>query len=345
MPVVEHHAADRTTNTGKGVHPQLRFADAANVGALPAQVAADKGGNVWQDDTGEVKLADGAGGWRSHMFAPAGSVDNEMAHYNGTVGNLLKVATDYSYVVATRTAQIYQNAGGAVIPTFILDNDKPTNGVAGIAEYIVKNQNAAYAFRISDIGSLQIRRGATTYLEHTTALAWSMTGNLGLGVAAPNYPLILEGGAGLSGVIAKLRGVNAAASTLVYVANGAAASTLAAVDIEGRLSTSVGERSATRIRSRFTNTTDATRRGILEMFAAASDTGAGFSARGGFDGENFWFGGLTTSNWNALRGGAYIRNAVAVPTGNPTAGGYLYTEAGALKYRGSGGTITTLGAA
>ena len=33
-----------------------------------------------------------------------------------------------------------------------------------------------------------------------------------------------------------------------------------------------------------------------------------------------------------------------VPTGN-IAGGQLYVEAGALKYRGSSGTITTLGAA
>ena len=40
-----------------------------------------------------------------------------------------------------------------------------------------------------------------------------------------------------------------------------------------------------------------------------------------------------------------IANASAVPTSNPTGGGILYVEAGALKYRGSSGTITTLGAA
>lgn len=38
-----------------------------------------------------------------------------------------------------------------------------------------------------------------------------------------------------------------------------------------------------------------------------------------------------------------IANATAIPTGNPTNGGVLYVEAGALKYRGSSGTITTLG--
>jgi len=39
-----------------------------------------------------------------------------------------------------------------------------------------------------------------------------------------------------------------------------------------------------------------------------------------------------------------IFNSTA-PAANATSGGYLYVEAGALKYRGSSGTITTLGAA
>jgi hypothetical protein len=40
-----------------------------------------------------------------------------------------------------------------------------------------------------------------------------------------------------------------------------------------------------------------------------------------------------------------IANATTVPTSNPSGGGILYVESGALKYRGSSGTITTLGAA
>lgn len=40
-----------------------------------------------------------------------------------------------------------------------------------------------------------------------------------------------------------------------------------------------------------------------------------------------------------------ITNATTVPTTNPSGGGILYTEAGALKYRGSSGTVTTLAAA
>ena len=50
-------------------------------------------------------------------------------------------------------------------------------------------------------------------------------------------------------------------------------------------------------------------------------------------------------NAPSLGGGAgvlFIANAATVPTSNPTGGGILYVEAGALKYRGSSGTVTVL---
>jgi hypothetical protein len=37
-----------------------------------------------------------------------------------------------------------------------------------------------------------------------------------------------------------------------------------------------------------------------------------------------------------------VANATTVPTTNPTGGGVLYVEGGALKYRGSSGTVTTI---
>ena len=41
----------------------------------------------------------------------------------------------------------------------------------------------------------------------------------------------------------------------------------------------------------------------------------------------------------------FIANSTATPTANPVGGGILYVENGALKYRGSSGTVTTLGPA
>jgi hypothetical protein len=53
----------------------------------------------------------------------------------------------------------------------------------------------------------------------------------------------------------------------------------------------------------------------------------------------------STSSYGGGAGVLNLNNATTVPTSNPTGGGILYVEAGALKYRGSSGTITTLGAA
>jgi len=53
-------------------------------------------------------------------------------------------------------------------------------------------------------------------------------------------------------------------------------------------------------------------------------------------------------NGNSFGGGEgviYIANANINPTTNPTAGGILFVDSGALKYRGSSGTVTTIAAA
>lgn len=50
--------------------------------------------------------------------------------------------------------------------------------------------------------------------------------------------------------------------------------------------------------------------------------------------------------WGTSYGGGtkvmFIGNTSVAPGGNPTGGGVLYCEAGALKYRGSGGLVTTI---
>lgn len=54
---------------------------------------------------------------------------------------------------------------------------------------------------------------------------------------------------------------------------------------------------------------------------------------------------LTTAapNWQTGDKILFIGDADTVPTGNPTSGGFLFSEGGALKWRGSGGTVTTIG--
>jgi len=59
-------------------------------------------------------------------------------------------------------------------------------------------------------------------------------------------------------------------------------------------------------------------------------------------------GNIGLNGFGQYGGGAgviYISNATTAPTSNPVDGGILYVDNGALKYRGSGGTVTTLAAA
>jgi hypothetical protein len=54
---------------------------------------------------------------------------------------------------------------------------------------------------------------------------------------------------------------------------------------------------------------------------------------------NFGFNGTLFGNGVGV---IYIANRSTAPTVNPTGGGLLYVESGALKYRGSSGTVTTI---
>lgn len=52
--------------------------------------------------------------------------------------------------------------------------------------------------------------------------------------------------------------------------------------------------------------------------------------------------GINSTSYGSGVGAVALANATTVPTTNPTGGGVLYSEAGALKWRGSSGTITTI---
>ena len=50
----------------------------------------------------------------------------------------------------------------------------------------------------------------------------------------------------------------------------------------------------------------------------------------------------TGSQFGAGKGVVAIANALVVPSVNPNGGGVLFVDNGALKYRGSAGTVTTI---
>jgi hypothetical protein len=63
-----------------------------------------------------------------------------------------------------------------------------------------------------------------------------------------------------------------------------------------------------------------------------------------FTGKNFSIGSVGGSYGGGV-GCLFIPNATSAPSTNPSGGGILYVEAGALKYRGSSGTVSTPGPA
>jgi len=70
------------------------------------------------------------------------------------------------------------------------------------------------------------------------------------------------------------------------------------------------------------------------VFFTAATAKARFDSNG-----NFGFGGTSFGGGAVV---AFLANATTVPTTNPTGGGILYVDGGALKYRGSSGTVTTI---
>jgi len=54
---------------------------------------------------------------------------------------------------------------------------------------------------------------------------------------------------------------------------------------------------------------------------------------------------VNAGSYQSMEGGIFIGNRTTAPTGNPTTGGYLFAQGGALWWRGSSGTETQLAAA
>ncbi len=83
--------------------------------------------------------------------------------------------------------------------------------------------------------------------------------------------------------------------------------------------------------------TNTTTEALVNGQGLASMTGRNFSVLGSVSAGSASFG--------SGAGVMFVGNATTNPSANPTAGGVLYADAGAGKWRGSGGTVTTFGPA
>ena len=209
-----------------------------------------------------------------------------------------------------------------VCDTDVMDNNDGT-GVArvGIGSDYVRISSRAYGktslpLRL-EVGD-NVMGGGTGYLDildkdGTTAL----TGTLRVHPTAPaSYGGSLNVGAAAAGKALVIRAASAATGNLIETQDSSTVANFA-VTASGKVATSA--------------VLDATNGDQLITLVGGSSkcVTLGSAALTGITGNRV----------------IAIPNAVSVPSGNATGGGVLYAEAGALKWRGSSGTITTLGAA
>lgn len=85
------------------------------------------------------------------------------------------------------------------------------------------------------------------------------------------------------------------------------------------------------------------------QFAGLTVTTGGISVTGGALSDNLTVSSNARIGSSASTGSGVgilaMHNAATSPTTNPSSGGVLYVESGALKYRGSSGTVTTIASA
>jgi hypothetical protein len=132
------------------------------------------------------------------------------------------------------------------------------------------------------------------------------SGNLGIGTSSPTRKLFVNGFSNLGG-----------STNSVLIGDGTFAAGVASITADSGAALQIGTAGNNELSLFHNNTT------IVRLI-----------------GGNF---GMRTDSFGTSSVGVIgIGNAVTVPTGNPTGGGVLYVEAGALKYRGSSGTVTTI---
>lgn len=231
-----------------------------------------------------------------------------------------------SGVNGNRTVASFQNNGNVIIGGSTNTNTvwlKVESAGGGINQFITFQRNGSNgwgvgrksdaSFSISYVSSGIPTLGTNEFLNISNTGVFSLTGNVSTSGAITNYSLTIPANTGQT-ASTEIPNFKVTGNTKTW-ATGALATQ--------RFNYFSANTAAAAGASTFT--------AIHNFYSDAPLAGSNMTA------TNLYAAGFG--------GHVFIANSVGVPSNNPTGGGILYVEAGALKYRGSSGTVTTLGAA
>jgi hypothetical protein len=235
---------------------------------------------------------------------------------------------------------------------------KFTGGTTKFNWMIAAQQNVNNGLEITPSSAA----GGSTF--STPAVVITSGGNVGIGYTSPNYPLQVHSSTSISRIqLTNSSTGTASGDGFQIIADGVNA-TLSLPET-GYMSFETSNAERMRITSGGDIVTNggtaygtATNRGTLTIYGStdsqislrSSTTGAGYIYHTGTNMEiyntNSGYIKFATENAEVYRitkeAWFLIQNTAAAPTTNPVGAGYLYVQGGALKFRGSSGTVTTI---
>ncbi len=269
----------------------------------------------------------------------------------GTMGTLNSGATTGSITIGTKTLTVstisgitlgcYLSVAGAVTKSIVAAisgttvtlSDDATATVAGAAvsfangTFITDLPTGITAYNTADL--VNYERFVSGWTSNTYSMRTSAAGTgqqRKLIIGSTNATVAFDDGTpGASGFIQFNRASTGLANTNIAV-------------LSGGTTASSGVNAITVVDSTVNQTGTG---GAVDLLVDRTETAAGSGMQRLVDLRKNGTSMFNVSNTSTV----FVANDTSVPSTDPVGGGYIYVEAGALKYRGSSGTITTLGAA